>query len=82
MGLIVCEGSKDFLTGQPVEINKCQDDHIFPKSIHSEKYDNLVDSILNRTLIYQTTNRCKSNKLPADFLNDCLAKHGGNEEQL
>jgi len=82
MGLIACEGSKDFLTGQPAEINKCQDDHIFPKSIYSQKYDNLVDSILNRTLISQATNRCKSNKLPADFLDDCLAKHGGNEDQL
>ncbi|NEQ39136.1 MAG: DUF262 domain-containing protein [Okeania sp. SIO3I5] len=80
MGLIACEGSKDFLTGQPAEINKCQDDHIFPKSRY-QKYD-FVNSILNRTLISQATNRCKTNKLPADFLDDCLAKHGGNEEQL
>lgn len=81
MGLIACEGSKDFLTGQPAEINKCQDDHIFPKSVYSQKYD-FVNSILNRTLISEETNKCKSNKLPADFLDDCLAKHGNNKQQL
>ena len=80
MGLIARQGSKDFLTGQPADLNKCQDDHIFPKSVYGQT--DSVDSLLNRTLISKTTNAEKKNKLPSEFLKECLEQHGKNEAKL
>ncbi len=80
MNLVVCEGACDFLTGQKVIINQCQDDHIFPKSRYKDKSE--INSILNRTLIFGKTNKRKKNKLPSEFFKDCLEKHEGDENKL
>lgn len=82
MGLVVCRGSKDFLTGQSVKYSECQDDHIFPKSVYKKSYAEQVNTILNRTLIWEKTNNQKKNKLPSDFFQECLIKHGNDEEKL
>jgi hypothetical protein len=80
MALIACQGSRDFLTGQPAELNECQDDHIFSKSVYGQSYS--VDTLLNRTLISKETNNTKGNKSPAKFLKECLKKHGNDEARL
>ncbi|MEP0856312.1 DUF262 domain-containing protein [Trichocoleus sp. DQ-U1] len=82
MGLVVCQGAKDFLTGQSVKYSECQDDHIFPKSVYKKSYEKQVDTILNRTLIWEPTNKTKANKLPSQFFQDCQVKHGGDEAKL
>lgn len=79
INLIVCQGAKDFLTGQPAKLSECQDDHIFPKSRYKEDQTN---SILNRTLIWEKTNLVKRNKQPSEFFSECLRKHGDDETKL
>lgn len=80
IGLIVCKGSKDFLTGQPARLSECQDDHIFPKSKY--RTHEKVNSILNKTLIWEKTNKQKKNRNPSEFFEECLSKHGGSKERL
>jgi hypothetical protein len=80
MGLIAKQGAWDFSTGQPAELNDCHDDHIFPKSIFGQNYS--VDTLLNRTLISKETNKAKGNKLPTEFLEVFLEKHGKDHNKL
>ncbi|MBC7098254.1 DUF262 domain-containing protein [Candidatus Bipolaricaulota bacterium] len=80
MCLIARQRAKDFLTGQPANLNVCQDDHIFPKAVYGKHHP--VDSILNRTLISKETNNRKGNKRPSEFLKECLRGHGGDERRL
>ncbi|MFB8798336.1 MAG: DUF262 domain-containing protein [Microcoleus sp.] len=82
MGLVVCEGAKDFLTGQSAKLNECQDDHIFPKSVYKKSHGEKVNQILNRTLIWEPTNKTKGNKQPSQFFQECLVKHGNDESKL
>ncbi|GBD08525.1 hypothetical protein HRbin22_00765 [Candidatus Thermoflexus japonica] len=81
MCIIARRGARDFLTGQPANLNECQDDHIFPRAVYRKTYPE-VDSILNRTLISRETNNRKSNKRPSEFLRECLKGHGNNLEEL
>lgn len=80
MCLIARQGAKDFLTGQPANLNVCQDDHIFPKAVYREDYQ--VDAVLNRTLISKETNPRKGVKPPSEFLRECLKGHGHDEGRL
>jgi len=80
MCLIVLQGADDFLTGQPADLNTCQDDHIFSRDIYNEDYP--VDIILNRTLISKETNNRKRAKRPSQFLEECLLGHEQDEKRL
>ena len=82
MCLVVRRGAKDFLTGQPPNLNIVQDDHIFPKSIYSKDFN--VNMFLNKTLIWKETNgpREKFNKKPSIFLQECLTGHDNDEDRL
>jgi len=80
MCLIARRGAKDFVTGQPANLNDCHDDHIFPKALYQDKHP--VDTVLNRSLISRETNRRKSDTKPSEFLQLCLAGHDYNEGQL
>ena len=80
MCLIARAGAKDFSTGQSAEFSTCDDDHIFPKSKY--KQQKYVDSILNRTLISSSSNKCKASKLPSEYLKLFLEKHGGDAQRL
>jgi hypothetical protein len=79
MCLIVLEGAKDFITGQPANLNECQDDHIFPRARFRK--EEKIDSILNRTLISAQSNKIKSDRKPSEYLSSFL-EHHGNEERL
>ena len=75
MGLVVSKGrAKDFWTGQPPNLNKCQNDRIFPKSLYKDKYKEQVNSILNRTLISEKTNKKKNNIQPSEFFEECFRR--------
>jgi hypothetical protein len=80
MCLVVLQGARDFLTGQGAPLTTCQDDHIFPKSAYRGSQP--VDSILNRTLISDKSNKAKGNKRPSEFMAICLRDHGGDENRL
>lgn len=80
MCLIARRGARDFLTGQPANLNECQDDHIFPKAVYQR--DHRVDSVFNRTLISKETNNRKGDKRPSEFLQECLEGHAHNHEKL
>lgn len=76
--LVVLEGARDFIDGQPANLNECQDDHIFPQSKFSKQGN--VNVILNRTLI--SSNQVKGDKKPSEFLPLILKKHGGDPSRL
>ncbi len=78
MCLVVLEGARDFIDGQPANLKECQDDHIFPQSKFSKDWN--VNTILNRTLI--SSNQVKSDKKPSEFLPLILRKHGGDPARL
>jgi hypothetical protein len=81
MCLVVLEGARDFRTGQPANLNECQDDHIFPKARF--KNEKQIDSILNRTLIDRKTNwPIKRDKMPSEYLSDFLREHHGDEKRF
>ncbi len=82
MGLIVCKGAKDLLSGQPVKPSELQDEPLFPKSVVKKSGEDYGKTILSRTLISKETNKIKAAKMPSEFLQECLDKHGGDELQL
>lgn len=80
MCLIARQGARDFLTGQPANLNECQDDHIFPKAVYRKTHR--VDTVFNRTLISKETNNRKGDKRPSEFLKECLKGHEDDEVEL
>jgi len=75
---LILNNPMDLLTGQPITISECQVDHIFPSS----RFGRAADNIFNLTLLDKNTNQKKRDKLPADFLNDCLSSHGNDTNSL
>jgi len=76
--LVILNGSTDFITGQPVRMEDCEVDHLFPAS----KYPAGAKNIFNLSVIHKDTNRKKSDKLPSDFLKICLDSHSGDGASL
>lgn len=76
--LIILNGATDFINGQPVKLEECEVDHVFPAS----KYPAGAKSIFNLSVIHKDTNRKKSDKSPVEFLEACLESHGGNSPSL
>ncbi|HHT9109328.1 MAG TPA: GmrSD restriction endonuclease domain-containing protein [Candidatus Wunengus sp. YC64] len=74
---LILNSSKDLLTGQDVKISECHVDHLFPSS----KYRG-ADCIFNLTLLDKTTNQKKKDKVPSEFISDCLESHGNDEAKL
>jgi len=75
---LILNNPMDLLTGQPITISECQVDHIFPSS----RFGRAADKIFNLTLLDKNTNQKKKDKLPSDFLNDCLSSHGNDINSL
>ena len=74
------QGARDPITGQQVNLDQCEDDHIFPLSVFKEHQK--VNSVLNRTLISRDTNREKGHKKPSEYLPLFLEKLGDDEGKL
>lgn len=76
ISLVVLKGAYDFKTGLPptFEIDKLQDDHIFPKSVFK------TDNVLNRTLI--STNQSKIDKKPSIYFKERIRELGNGNEAV
>jgi len=76
--VLILNGSADFITGQPVKLEECEVDHVFPAA----KFPDGAKNVFNLAVISKETNRRKSDKLPADFVKMCLDSHSGAESAL
>jgi hypothetical protein len=77
MNLVAISGAKDFQANDAIEFHSLDDHHIFPRGYleplrdrnQNRMYDqDLVNSILNKTLISQQTNRRISRMTPRDYI--------------
>lgn len=76
--MLVLNSGRDLLTGQNIELTECNIDHLFPSS----KFKATADCVFNLTIVDKRTNQKKKDKLPSEFVKDCLASHGNNEKAL
>lgn len=80
MCMIALSGAKDFRADDSIEFHALDDHHIFPKAYLEKQRQpdgtrypsNLVNSIVNRTLIASDTNRRISRTSPAEYLADLV----------
>ena len=83
MCLIAKKGALDFVRDDPPDYSKLEDHHIFPKS-KAKQYgaDDDINSILNRTLIFEKTNLWITNKDPSDYLSEIMSKQNIDEQEM
>lgn len=84
MCLITLKGAKDFLKGDTIEFNILDDHHLFPKS-KAKRYNakREINSILNKTLIDNKTNRDYIwNKIPKDYLDKIMKDQNIKKDEL
>ena len=75
----------DFYDKDKIKYNKTEldDHHIFPRKFLEEKgVNDYVNSIMNKTLIHNTTNRSISKKAPGDYIKEMLSQNNGNEKKV
>jgi len=69
--LLALNGARDWQHGESIHLQRLQDHHIFPKN-HLKKHGItariIVNSIINRTLISDETNRLISDSAPAAYI--------------
>lgn len=85
LNLLALNLARDFYTGRPVNsgdfsLDKIHDHHIFPKKCGLQISPDKIDSILNRTLIYDETNGGINNKKPSEYYEIMLKKLGSAEK--
>lgn len=76
MNLMAIRGAKDFRSGESIDFHTLNDHHIFPdgmlkniKRAGQRVYGNdQINTIVNRTLISDDTNRLISDKKPSDYI--------------
>jgi hypothetical protein len=77
MNLVAIQGAKDFQADDAIEFHALDDHHIFPRAFLASvkdaegksKYQNPdINTVLNRTLISQATNRRISRMKPSEYL--------------
>ena len=83
MCLIAKKGALDFVRDDPPDYSKLEDHHIFPKS-KAKQYgaDDDINSVLNRTLIFEKTNLWITNKDPSDYLSEIMSKQNIDEQEM
>ena len=75
------DGARDWRAVEQIALQNLEDHHIFPRDYLSrhgfdaKKDRNLINSIVNRTLIADSTNRSISAKAPSDYLKDSNIFH-------
>lgn len=74
---LILNGCKDLLTGQDVKITECHIDHLFPSSKFPK-----ANNIFNLTILDKNTNQRKKDKLPSEFIAECLESHGDNQQKF
>ena len=71
--LIFKNKAQDFYYPENLAFNNLEDHHIFPKAfLKSKNVEVEYDTVLNRTLIFDETNRKISNKSPAEYIKEMI----------
>ena len=82
MCMVALEGPEDFYTGDPDEFNELDDHHIFPKAYLKDEKQNvpetLRNTIINRTLIKNKTNKKIKDKRPSEYLENMAESLGSS----
>jgi len=83
MCVIAKKGALDFIRGDPPQYSKLEDHHIFPRS-KAKKFNagDEIDSILNRTLIFDKTNQFFANKDPSEYLTTIMNEQNIDKTEL
>lgn len=74
--LLALNGARDWFAGEDIALQKLQDHHVFPRSFllkrgfDAKNDKTTINSIVNRTLISDTTNQRISDAAPAAYLED------------
>jgi hypothetical protein len=74
--LLAIGGARDWAAAETIELQKLEDHHLFPRNylttrgLDSARDKTIINSIVNRTLISDATNKLISNKAPAEYLSD------------
>ncbi len=83
MCVIAKKGALDFIRGDPLQYSNLEDHHIFPRSkakqFNAEKD---IDSVLNKTLIFDKTNQFFSNKNPSEYLTEIMKEQNIDKTEL
>lgn len=81
MNLLALEGAKDFRLQDSIEFHDLDDHHIFPQAYLKEIKDStgkqiykdeLINSVVNKTLISASTNRQIGKKSPKEYLSNLI----------
>ena len=91
--ILALNNAKDFLKGQIVGTGdyskeSIHDHHIFPKQVRglnpekSKTFGELKDSIVNRTLLLDETNKSIGNKKPSQYIQELVDKYNGNVQRV
>ena len=75
MNLIAIKGARDFATNDGIPFHELEDHHIFPAAFLRDQLSikgARANTILNRTLIKDSTNRKISRKAPSDYLRSVI----------
>lgn len=73
----------DFYNKNDISYSKLDDHHIFPVKYLERKWikeSKLINTVLNKTLIFSSTNKSISDKSPHDYLNEMINKHWSKEK--
>lgn len=80
MNLLALKIPRDFFSGKVIKLLNLDDHHIFPKKVNIPNIDrNKLNSILNRTLIGNDTDKSILNKKPSEYLKIMRNKLDGEE---
>jgi hypothetical protein len=83
--LLAMRGARDWMHGEAIQLQELEDHHIFPKAYlrrHKLTGKITVNSIVNRTLISEQTNRRIRDKAPAEYLADPILFPSGTADVL
>jgi hypothetical protein len=85
MCLIAKKGAKDFRKDDPADYGQLEDHHIFPKAKWKEyglPEQSEINSIFNRTLIFEKTNRQIHDKNPSQYIRKIMKEQKIKEEEM
>lgn len=74
--LLAIGGARDWAAAEAIELQKLEDHHIFPRNyltrrgLDANRDKAVINSIVNRTLISDSTNKLISDTAPADYIAD------------
>ena len=83
MCVVAKKGALDFIQDEPLQYGKLDDHHIFPRSKAKQfNAGDEIDSVLNRTLIFDKTNQFFSNRSPSEYLTEIMKEQDIDKTEL